>query len=226
MISLLSRSKYWLLFEGKETNQIFREIAQLSSNIFWKQKKTFMVPELNLLLFSSIVWNKKKYIGTSLKQDDKRLGEYVRFLKKNNVAIVKLDSAQRTKNVSSEEDVYPSLIAISWLGPDYQVALKDRRATCEHFFKFLTMLRKNNWHIPVLIGGDFNMDMKSFDFQKYYSDFCCVPYRPVSGSLARDLKNTFLFTLDSIQVTETNIKQVQLFQKKFREIENVFFSRN
>ena len=56
-----------------------------------------MVPELNLLLFSSIVWNKKKYIGTSLKQDDKRLGEYVRFLKKNNVAIVKLDSAQRTK---------------------------------------------------------------------------------------------------------------------------------
>ena len=185
-----------------------------------------MIPELNISILL-IVWNKKKYIGTSLKQDDKRLGEYVRFLKKNNVAIVKLDSAQRTKNVSSEEDVYPSLIAISWLGPDYQVALKDRRATCEHFFKFLTMLRKNNWHIPVLIGGDFNMDMKSFDFQKYYSDFCCVPYRPVSGSLARDLKNTFLFTLDSIQVTETNIKQVQLFQKKkFREIENVFFSRN
>ena len=212
MISLLSRSKYWLLFEGKETNQIFREIAQLSSNIFWKQK-TFMIPELNISILL-IVWNKKKYIGTSLKQDDKRLGEYVRFLKKNNVAIVKLDSAQRTKNVSSEEDVYPSLIAISWLGPDYQVALKDRRATCEHFFKFLTMLRKNNWHIPVLIGGDFNMDMKSFDFQKYYSDFCCVPYRPVSGSLARDLKNTFLFTLDSIQVTETNIKQVYNYFKK------------
>ena len=155
---------------------------------------------------AAIIWNKKKYIGTSLKQDDKRLGEFVRFLKRNNVAIVKLDSAQRTKH-GSEDDVYPSLIAISWLGPDYQVALKDRRATCEHFFKFLTMLRKNNWHIPVLIGGDFNMDMKSFDFQKYYSDFMCVPYRPVSGSLARDLKNTFLFTLDSIQVTETNIKQ-------------------
>ena len=215
MISLLSRFKYWLLFEGKETNQIFREIAQLSSNIFWKQKTIHdtRIKYMAFSLYTSIVWNKKKYIGTSLKQDDKRLGEYVRFLKKNNVAIVKLDSAQRTKNVSSEEDVYPSLIAISWLGPDYQVALKDRRATCEHFFKFLTMLRKNNWHIPVLIGGDFNMDMKSFDFQKYYSDFCCVPYRPVSGSLARDLKNTFLFTLDSIQVTETNIKQVQLFQK-------------
>ena len=99
MISLLSRFKYWLLFEGKETNQIFREIAQLSSNIFWKQK-TIHDTRIKYMAFShytSIVWNKKKYIGTSLKQDDKRLGEYVRFLKKNNVAIVKLDSAQRTK---------------------------------------------------------------------------------------------------------------------------------
>ena len=174
-----------------------------------------------LLLYIYVVWNKKKYIGTSLKQDDKRLGEYVRFLKKNNVSIVKLDSAQRTKHVSAE-DVYPSFIAISWLGPDYQVALKDRRATCEHFFKFLTMLRKNNWHIPVLIGGDFNMDMKSMELN---SDFMCVPYRPVSGSLARDLKNTFLFTLDSIQVTETNIKQVHIIfflVKKFREIKILF----
>ena len=55
-----------------------------------------MIPVLNISILL-IVWNKKKYIGTSLKQDDKRLGEYVRFLKKNNVAIVKLDSAQRTK---------------------------------------------------------------------------------------------------------------------------------
>ena len=211
MISLLSRFKYCFL-RGKKQIKYFVKLPN-SPVIFFGNKKTFMIPELNISILL-IVWNKKKYIGTSLKQDDKRLGEYVRFLKKNNVAIVKLDSAQRTKNVSSEEDVYPSLIAISWLGPDYQVALKDRRATCEHFFKFLTMLRKNNWHIPVLIGGDFNMDMKSFDFQKYYSDFCCVPYRPVSGSLARDLKNTFLFTLDSIQVTETNIKQVYNYFKK------------
>ena len=124
------------------------------------------------------------------------------YVKKNNVGIVKLDSAQRAKN---GDDIYPSFIAITWLGPDYQIALKQRRETCEHFFEFLTILRKNNWHISILIGGDFMMDMKSFDFQRF-SEFMCVPYRPVSGSLARDLKNTFLFTVDSLQVTETSFK--------------------
>ena len=153
---------------------------------------------------SAIVWNKTKYIGVPLKVDDKRLGGYAGWLKKHNVAIVKLDSAQRAKQ--GTEDVFPSFIAISWLGPDYQCALKERRVTCVEFFKFLTLLRKNNWHIPILIGGDFNMDMRSFDFQNY-SDFMCVPYRPVSGSMARDLKNTFLFTVDSLQVTETALKQ-------------------
>ncbi len=34
-----------------------------------------------------------------------------------------------------------------------------------------------------------------------------MPYRPISGNLAKDLKNTFLFTVDSLQVTETSFKQ-------------------
>ena len=40
-----------------------------------------------------------------------------------------------------------------------------------------------------------------------YADFLYVPYRPISGNLAKDLKNTFLFTVDSLQVTETSFKQ-------------------
>ena len=51
------------------------------------------------------------------------------------------------------------------------------------------------------------MDMKSFNLEPNYTDFLYVPYRPVSGSLAKDLKNTFLFTVDSLQVTETAFKQ-------------------
>ena len=130
---------------------------------------------------------------------------FSKWLKKHNVAIVKLDSAQRINQ--GTEDVYPSMVAISWHGPDYETALKERTVICREFFDFVAALRKNNWHIPILIGGDFNMDMKSFNLEPNYSDFLYVPYRPVSGSLAKDLKNTFLFTVDSLQVTETAFKQ-------------------
>ena len=34
---------------------------------------------------AAIVWNKQKYKGTPLKQDDKRLGKYVRWLKVDSV---------------------------------------------------------------------------------------------------------------------------------------------
>ena len=56
------------------------------------------------------------------------------------------------------------------------------------------------------MGGDFNMDMKSFDM-KAYPGFALVPYRPISGTLAKDLRNTFMYTMDSLQVTETGFKQ-------------------
>jgi hypothetical protein len=153
---------------------------------------------------TGIAWNKDKYIGTPLQVTDRRLAEYTKWLKIHNIVIVKVDSAQRANG--GTDDVYPSFIAISWHGPDYEIALRQRCQVCEQFFAFLVRLRKNNWHIPILIGGDFNMDMKSFDMDKY-ADFLCVPYRPVSGSLAKDLKNTFLFTVDSLQVTETSFRQ-------------------
>ena len=60
------------------------------------------------------------------------------------------------------------------------------------------MLREKNCNVPILIGGDFNMDMKSFNM-KTYPEFVLVPYRPVSGALAKDLKNTFMYTMDSLQ---------------------------
>ncbi len=50
------------------------------------------------------------------------------------------------------------------------------------------------------------MDMKSFDM-KAYPGFALVPYRPISGTLAKDLRNTFMYTMDSLQVTETGFKQ-------------------
>ena len=43
------------------------------------------------------------------------------------------------------------------------------------------------------------MDMKSYDLKRY-PDFLLVPYRPVSGNLAKDLKNSFVFTFDCLQV--------------------------
>ena len=44
------------------------------------------------------------------------------------------------------------------------------------------------------------MDMKSYDLKRF-PDFLLVPYRPVSGNLAKDLKNSFVFTCDSLQVS-------------------------
>ena len=53
--------------------------------------------------------------------------------------------------------------------------------------------------VPILIGGDFNIDLKSYSGLEKHADFLYVPYRPISGNLAKDLKNTFLFTVDSLQ---------------------------
>ena len=76
---------------------------------------------------------------------------------------------------------------------------RERVKVAEKFFSFLAVLSQKNWKIPILIGGDFNMDMKSFS-TKAFPEFVLVPYRPVSGALAKDLKNTFMFTMDSLQV--------------------------
>ena len=42
---------------------------------------------------------------------------------------------------------------------------------------------------------------------KSFPEFLLVPYRPISGKMAKDLRNTFLFTMDSLQVTETAYKE-------------------
>ena len=57
----------------------------------------------------------------------------------------------------------------------------------------------HNTIVPILIGGDFNIDLKSYSGLDKHADFLYVPYRPISGNLAKDLKNTFLFTVDSLQ---------------------------
>ena len=48
--------------------------------------------------------------------DDDRLGSHVPWLTSHNLTVVRLDSRQRV----GIEDVYPSIIAISWHGPDYK----------------------------------------------------------------------------------------------------------
>jgi len=86
-------------------------------------------------------------------------------------------------------------------------ALFRRVKECEDLMEFASTLREKNWRVPLVIGGDFSMDMRSFDGFKAFPHFALVPYRTVSGSLAKDLKNTFVFTMDSLQVTETGFKQ-------------------
>ena len=51
------------------------------------------------------------------------------------------------------------------------------------------------------------MDMKSYDISDH-PELLFVPYRPLSGKNLRDFKNTFLFTLDNLQVN------IQVFMKK------------
>ena len=44
------------------------------------------------------------------------------------------------------------------------------------FLGFVGTLRSNNLGIPILVGGDFNMDMKSFDLSQH-PHLNIVPYR-------------------------------------------------
>ena len=76
------------------------------------------------------------------------------------------------------KDVYPSFIGMSWHGRDYDTTLRDRTADVKEFIEFVTTLRSNNWQIPVLVGGDFNMGMKSHDMTEH-SHLNIVPYRLV-----------------------------------------------
>ena len=65
---------------------------------------------------------------------------------------------------------------MSWHGRDYDTTLRDRTADVKEFIEFVRTLRTNNWQIPVLVGGDFNMDMKSHDMTEN-SHLNIVPYR-------------------------------------------------
>ena len=160
---------------------------------------------------TGIVWDKTKYEATPLQLEDERLGSVVRWIKMHNITIVKLDSIKK-----GADDVYPTFIAISWHGPDYETPLRQRAKQCEEFFEFVHDLRYNNHNIPVVIGGDFNMDMKSYDL-KDFPQLLLVPYRPMSGKLAKDLKNTFICTMDCMQVIETSYKEhhPEVFQAPF-----------
>ena len=145
---------------------------------------------------TAIVWNTEKYHGTPLELDDSRLGKLATWVKSHNLTVVKLDCTTRV----GFQDVYPSFIAMSWHGKDYDTTLRDRTDDVKEFLDFVSTLRSNNLQIPILVGGDFNMDMKSYDMSDY-KDLSIVPYRPLSGkNVMRDLRNTFLFTMDALQV--------------------------
>ena len=61
---------------------------------------------------------------------------------------------------------------------------------------------------------------------KSFPEFLLVPYRPISGKMAKDLRNTFLFTMDSLQVTETAYKEhhPEIFSTPFITIRYSFCS--
>lgn len=152
---------------------------------------------------TGIAWNKEKYEGTPLQLEDDRLEEHVDWLKRHDLTIVKLDAIKQ----EGSKDQLPSFVAISWHGSDYNTPLRQRIQECEELFKFLEKMRTNIRKIPILIGGDFNMDMKSFDAAEKYPDLMVVPFRPASGAKVKDLKNTFVVTMDSLKITETGFKQ-------------------
>ena len=68
------------------------------------------------------------------------------------------------------------ILGLAWHGRDYDTALRERAADVEEFLDFVVTLRTNNWNIPVLVGGDFNMDMKSYDLSPH-PHLNIVPYR-------------------------------------------------
>ena len=104
---------------------------------------------------------------------------------------------------------------MSWHGRDYDTTLRDRTDDVKEFLDFVSTLRTNNLQIPILVGGDFNMDMKSYDMS-HHKDLSIVPYRPLSGkNVMRDLRNTFLFTMDALQVIRLELRMkkylIQIF---------------
>ena len=103
---------------------------------------------------------------------DERLGKLASWVQHHNITVVKLDCLLK----EGGEDVYPSFIGLTWHGRDYDTALRDRAADVEEFLDFVATLRSNNWNIPVLVGGDFNMDMKSYDLSPH-THLNIVPYR-------------------------------------------------
>ena len=54
-----------------------------------------------------IAWHKDRYVGTPLDLDDERLKTQADWLNRHDVAIVKIDSAERHE----AEDVYVSLVS-------------------------------------------------------------------------------------------------------------------
>ena len=69
---------------------------------------------------SGVVWHSDKYHGTPLMLDDERLGELANWVRRHNMTTVKLDSTQKF----GIDDVFPSFIAISWHGKDYETPLR------------------------------------------------------------------------------------------------------
>ena len=72
-----------------------------------------------------------------LQVSDQRLGKLADWVARNNITVVKLDSTQKI----GYEDVFPSFIAISWHGQDYNAPLRDRTRVCSEFVDFVETLR-------------------------------------------------------------------------------------
>jgi len=79
---------------------------------------------------TGIAWNRQKYVGNPLQLDDQRLKDYSKFLKEHDDTVVKLDSRERV----GIEDMHPSLVAISWHGPDYNNTLRRYNLLLKHNF--------------------------------------------------------------------------------------------
>ena len=70
------------------------------------QGKNYRDDSVQSRSLTGIAWHKDKYVGTPLDLDDERLKDHAEWLKRHDLTIVKIDSAERHE----AEDVYVSAL--------------------------------------------------------------------------------------------------------------------
>ena len=72
------------------------------------------------------------------------------------------------------------------------------------------LLRSNNWSIPILVGADFNMDMRNFDLSDHPGNINPTTQADKKLLFAKALRKPFPFVLEFI-LTASPVQRSILF---------------